>query len=804
MGRGSSPQGRSGGGGGFRGGPGGGGGGFRGGPGGGGGGGFRGGRGGGPSAPTIFKRISGLPSLCVQNFFALKTGLDKIYDYEIQIEPQDFLRKHKERLFELIEEHPQVAPHRAYIAHDRGTRLVSAKKFADLTLSVRTGPQKNADVYRVSVSGRGATSSKYDPLPIPQRLGVRLGQNKYFFPPDTPDPVRLAAFQLTAIGTQTARQMTFVCEEYGKKPISVETYFKKKYNVNLSHADDLPVINCGSLKRPTWLPAEICEIEPGNPYRGRLTDREVANMMNVACNPPGLNAQFITNDGFGKLKLADAHLKDEFKLFIDPEMTAVPARMLPAPTVSYRKGGQTPRNGSWNITQAQFVTGATIQSWWVLLVNDNTARSIPTPDVLRPMVTGFSKKLAAAGMTMPPAVPTLVNTDWLEPVGRDPGRVQAQALIKDKLQKTLASQNGRKPAFILVILSVRDNFIYSGIKRICDLELGMPTVCMQVEKAFVDGNRQDQYFSNVALKVNTKLGGINHTLLPTHMAWLNKVPTMIIGIDVTHPGPGARWGTPSIAAVVASVDSKFVQYPASMRIQKPDPNRMSKEMVDELDVMVRERLLLFKEKNRVYPKRILVYRDGVSEGQYEIVIREELKKIKDATRSLNKNNDCNPAVTIIICGKRHHARFYPVSSANGDKNGNTQPGTIVDKGVTGVFDFDFYLQAHAGLKGTVKPTHYNVIYDENNMGADEIQVGTHDSSYMYARATKAVSLIPAAYYADLACERGRIYMNKLMLDDGTTTAGGTRSDEAEETWRNAVRLWGTGVSIFLREMRFGR
>ncbi len=187
MGRGSSPQGRGGGGGGYRGGPGGGG--------GGGGGGFRGGRGGGPSAPTIFKEnvpprvadhlsqanqtklvavlqkvpkapqrptrpgfgTAGIPIILRSNFFALRTGLDKIYDYEIQIEPQDFLRKHKERLFELIEEHPQVAPHRAYIAHDRGTRLVSAKKFADLTLSVpifekgQNGPQKNADVYRVSV-----------------------------------------------------------------------------------------------------------------------------------------------------------------------------------------------------------------------------------------------------------------------------------------------------------------------------------------------------------------------------------------------------------------------------------------------------------------------------------------------------------------------------------------------------------------------------------------------------------------------------------------------------------------------------
>jgi hypothetical protein len=43
---------------------------------------------------------------------------------------------------------------------------------------------------------------------------------------------------------------------------------------------------------------------------------------------------------------------------------------------------------------------------------------------------------------------------------------------------------------------------------------------------------------------------------------------MMVGIDVTHPGIGTLEGTPSIAAVVASVDDKFVQFPASLRIQK--------------------------------------------------------------------------------------------------------------------------------------------------------------------------------------------------------------------------------------------
>lgn len=62
------------------------------------------------------------------------------------------------------------------------------------------------------------------------------------------------------------------------------------------------------------------------------------------------------------------------------------------------------------------------------------------------------------------------------------------------------------------------------------------------------------------------------------MSWLMKKKTMIIGIDVTHPSPTSREGSPSIAAVVASVDDSFVQYPASLRIQKPDPGRESKEV----------------------------------------------------------------------------------------------------------------------------------------------------------------------------------------------------------------------------------
>ena len=48
-------------------------------------------------------------------------------------------------------------------------------------------------------------------------------------------------------------------------------------------------------------------------------------------------------------------------------------------------------------------------------------------------------------------------------------------------------------------------------------------------------------------------------------------------------------------------------------------------MIVELAAMMVERLLLFKTKRNQLPKRIIVFRDGVSEGQFITVLREECK-----------------------------------------------------------------------------------------------------------------------------------------------------------------------------------
>lgn len=227
-----------------------------------------------------------------------------------------------------------------------------------------------------------------------------------------------------------------------------------------------------------------------------------------------------------------------------------------------------------------------------------------------------------------------------------------------------------------------------------------------------------QYFANLALKFNQKLGGINHSIDIKELKPLDAT-TIVFGIDVTHPSPGSSDSSPSIAGVVASIDTHFAQYPASMRTQ-----RGRQEMVADLKDMIKERLKLWSMYNNgQLPKKVIVYRDGVSEGQYPIVMREEYPHFIEAFKDLYGAEPKHPKISIIVVGKRHHTRFYPTNMKDTDeRTGNPKPGTVVDRGVTGEKLFDFFLLAHQGLQGTSKPAHYVVLKDENKLRADQLQI----------------------------------------------------------------------------------
>ncbi|KAI5793057.1 Piwi domain-containing protein [Geopyxis carbonaria] len=608
---------------------------------------------------------------------------------------------------------------------------------------------------------------------------------------------------ITAVSHETPNRMKFEIDDPNrgtKTTKTVEQYFFEKHKIRLQDPD-LPAINIAGpgAPNPVWIPAEMATVTKGQAFMGKLPDEQTAQMINFACKQPKENAEVIEKVGLPRLGLKGQNNDlNPFKMSVSNEMMVVPARVLPAPEVYYNKTSFTPTDASWNLFKRRFVKAASMPLWSYVVIQE-PGRPINMQEVIT-ILRNFKQNCGQCGMNV--ADPVTKFSDGMSPVvvtlpdfnKRDP----------DALEKAM------RPAFkklmdmkipvAYVFLPSADKGVYAAVKYCGDTKAGIHTVCSQWSKVSKEKG-QPQYLANEALKFNMKLGGWNHMLGTKQLGPLGVGRTMIVGCDVTHPSPGSLKGTPSIAGVVASIDDNFIQYPASLRLQNS-----RQEMIEELESMMLERLQLYATRNKgALPERIIMYRDGVSEGQFQHVLDQELPKLRAACSKVPMKQPYRPKISIIIVGKRHHTRFYPTSEDAMDrKTGNPQPGTVVDRGVTAVYDFDFYLQAHAGIKGTARPAHYYVIHDSNGFKADGLQQVTHNLCYLFSRATKSVSICPPAYYADLACERGRCYIYGLLnaSDDVSSKSGGSEAQEIENTVRAARKLWDTGVHSRLKDTMF--
>lgn len=169
-------------------------------------------------------------------------------------------------------------------------------------------------------------------------------------------------------------------------------------------------------------------------------------------------------------------------------------------------------------------------------------------------------------------------------------------------------------------------------------------------------------------------------------------PVIFLGADVTHPPAGDN-KKPSIAAVVGSMDAHPSRYAATVRVQQH-----RQEIIQELSSMVRELLIMFYKSTGGYkPHRIILYRDGVSEGQFPHVLQHELTALREACIKIEA--DYRPGITFIVVQKRHHTRLFCADKKEqSGKSGNIPAGTTVDVGITHPTEFDFYLCSHQGIQ----------------------------------------------------------------------------------------------------------
>jgi eukaryotic translation initiation factor 2C len=262
-------------------------------------------------------------------------------------------------------------------------------------------------------------------------------------------------------------------------------------------------------------------------------------MITVACQPPNVNGEAIVNQGLNHLglKVAGPELQS-FGMSIGPHMAVVPGRILPKPGIRYHSGpASIDDKASWNLRGVKFALGARLEKWTVLVIKDGFPRDefagSSDPDLLQ-VVSGFRNMCNVSGMQVT-SDPTYATAQLPRKNPSDPMRRAAIETIRNTLLNVKP-----KPTLIFVMLASGDKAIYEGLKHLCDVFLDVATVCVQSSKI---RKSSPQYFANVALKVNMKMGGINHKLDPNSGRWLSGAPTMIVGMDVTHPSPGSAAGT---------------------------------------------------------------------------------------------------------------------------------------------------------------------------------------------------------------------------------------------------------------------
>ncbi|KAG6551026.1 hypothetical protein Mapa_007259 [Marchantia paleacea] len=576
-----------------------------------------------------------------------------------------------------------------------------------------------------------------------------------------PRPHKILGFSPAANSSQTFRlkkkNSPDTMDDF--EEITVADYYATIKGVALN-APFQRALDVGRKDRPTYFPMEHCSIVPGQRYKRSLTTIQRQGMIRECKLNPDQRVRVI-NSMMQTNKFHDDDMVKSFDVRIDDKMVRLEARVLDPPQLQFAKNHrETPRNGRWNFNvDRQMNQPASTGKWIVVWFKSRRTLNVNAKKIGNDLVDVASKKGMKFG-----AFEVFEEKDH-EHERMSPAQ-RVERMIERLRSAVRDAQGIPVPAarwpLILAILPEKSPDLYIPFKKICETKLGVVTQCIVPP----NGQANPKYLSSVSLKINLKLGGYNSVLASEDSKTLPKissVPTIIFGLDVSHGSAGDS-ESPSVAAAVATFEwPRFSRYTCSIRAQKPKVEiirGLFEQNKDGHDAgMVQDLLMQFFLKSAApgrrleerKPQQILVFRDGVSESQFQQVLEKEVGAFKAACRAMEK--DYNPRITFVVVQKKHHTRFFQ------DQNfGNVAPGTVIDRTVCHPRYYDFYLVSHAAI-GTSRPTHYHVLCDEIGFTADDLQQITHGLCYTYSRCTSAVSVVAPAYYAHVAAAHCRNFLD---------------------------------------------
>ncbi|XP_073981992.1 piwi-like protein Siwi isoform X3 [Rhodnius prolixus] len=279
------------------------------------------------------------------------------------------------------------------------------------------------------------------------------------------------------------------------------------------------------------------------------------------------------------------------------------------------------------------------------------------------------------------------------------------------------------PQLIMCIVPNNRSDRYAAIKKKCCVDRAVPTQVVLAKNLNSKGIMS--IATKIAVQINCKIGGT---------PWTVAVPLsglMVVGYDVCHDttNKGRSFG-----AMVASLNRNLSRYYSSAT-----PHTSGEELSNDLSINIVKAAMKYRKYNdNALPSCIVIYRDGVGEGQIPFVYNHEVRLIKDKLADLY--NGKPPKLAFIVVTKRLNTRIFHL-------NKNPPPGTVADDCITSPDKYDFFLVSQSVRQGTVSPTSYNIIDDSSGLDPDKMQRLTYKMTHLYFNWSGTVRVPAQCQYA---------------------------------------------------------
>ncbi|KAH7854584.1 hypothetical protein Vadar_015595 [Vaccinium darrowii] len=573
-------------------------------------------------------------------------------------------------------------------------------------------------------------------------------------------------FLIAGLSNRLMRDISFPLGDLERtgppREIGLVEYFRERYNKEIL-CDDIP---CLELGKDNYVPMEFCTLVEAQGYPKEKLPREKGLLLKKISMPPPKERKSIIYEMVQARDGPCGNVVRNFEMAVDKNMTRVMGRVLAPPALKLRTStGKLQvikverERCQWNLIGNSVVESKPLERWALI--------DLSFHDRFRLKSGPFIQKLRVKckDLGIPVEEPVVCRFKGMKDISTVSS---TQELLDGVVQEASKKCNGRLQLFVCVMSEKHDGKKY--LKWVSETRIGIMTQCCLVSHANnPDKRKSDQYLANLALKINAKLGGCNVELVERLPGFAGEEHVMFIGADVNHPGPGNAT-CPSFAGIVATSD-----WPAVSRyVTRVCAQEHRKETIVGFGATCLDLVNTYARINKVKPQKIVVFRDGVSEAQFDMVLNEELQDMKSAIYK----DDYRPTITLIVAQKRHLTRMFVENEKDGGSSGNVPPGTVVDTKIVHPFHFDFYLCSQYGVIGTSKAAHYTVLWDEHKFTSDHIQKLVYHLCFTSARCTKPVSLVPPVFYADLVAYRGRMYHEAAMELRGRSAASSSSTSAA--------------------------